>query len=75
MRPPTAGAKKALEFAAVLVVDIEVVFVNTPIAQVDTGSFRSHAGGLHQDGGLLHLFMSYIGVMQLKKSCLSKIAI
>lgn len=37
------------------------------MAQVDVGRFRSHAVGLHQDGGLLHLFIQRVAVIRIAR--------
>ena len=48
-------------------VDIQDVFVNTTIAQVDVGGFGFHAGGPHQDGGLLRLFVQRVAVIRIAR--------
>lgn len=56
---------QCLGFAPVLDVQAGVVFVHPTIAQVYKGRLRLDAGGLHQDGGLLDLFVEGVAVIRV----------
>ena len=48
-------------------VETQVVLVYTPITQVNKGRLRLGAKGLHQDSGLLHLFVQCVAVIRIAR--------
>lgn len=59
--------RQAFELAPVFDVNAQVVLVYATVAQVDASGFRLRAGRLHQDAGLLHLFVQCVPVIRVTR--------
>jgi hypothetical protein len=59
--------RQALEFPAVLDIDVQVFLVYAAVAQLDVGGFGFHTGRLHQDGRLLHLHVQRVAVIRIAR--------
>ncbi len=57
--------RHAFKLAAVLDVYILVVLLQSSVARVNDGRFWHHTGSLHQDAGLLNLFIQGVAVVRV----------